>query len=93
MCEDHDSGKGQKAKGKEKKVQGERKQYQRSVRVSKQTAIQCPTPNSSFPRSSGHFKGESKRLKQRQAEVNVAGNALFVCQFCFALLCVHIIKQ
>ena len=93
MCEDHVSGKGQKAKGKEKKVQGERKRYQRSVRVSKQTAMPCPTPNSSFPRSSGHFKGESKRLKRRQAEVNVAGNALFVYQFCFALYCVHIIKQ
>ena len=45
VCEDHESGKGQKAKGKEKKVQGERKQYQRSVRVSKQTAMPCPTPN------------------------------------------------
>jgi hypothetical protein len=90
VCEDHESVKGQNVKGKEMKGHGERKRYQRSVRVSKQTAIPCPTPNTSFPRSSGHFKGESKRLKRPQAEVNVAGNALFVCQFWFSLvLCAY----
>ena len=79
VCEDesHESGKGQKAKGKEKKVQGERKPYKRSVRIeSKQTAMPCPTPNASFPGSSGHYKGESKRMKRRQAELDFAGNAL-----------------
>ena len=64
VCEDesHESGKGQKAKGKEL---GERKRYRRSVRISesKQTALPCSTSNASFPGSSGHYKGESKRMK------------------------------
>ena len=91
VCEDHESGKGQKGKGKEKKVLGERKRYHRSVRESKQTAMPGPTPSTSFATSSGHFKRESKRLKQRQAELNVAGNALRV-NIGLHWFCVHIMQ-
>ena len=80
VCEDesHESGKGQKSKGKEEKGLGERKRYRRSVRISesKQTASPCSTRNASFPGSSGHYKGESRRMKRRQAEHDLAGNAL-----------------